>query len=402
MTMQQTATRNETETETETELPKVLIVDDDLRNQFAMNHILEDRGCELFTVGSGLDALELLARHEFAVALLDVQMPGMNGFELSAAMRADAKTKSVPIIFLTAINKEDQHVQRGYEVGAVDYLFKPINTTILQSKVEVFLDLYRQKKELDVMGDLKSAKDDLEQFAAIAGDNLATLLRGVTENTEALERECGGAISSAASAHLRSARGGAQAMQRLLDGLVGYLQIGSGLAPCTSVNLQKIVQDVVKEGAQRSWLGDCEEQQAEIVIASLPTIWGHPVGLSQLFQNLISNAVKLTSRVVKIKSAEVEGEWQILVWANGDTIDRVYHEAAFKVARPEGDGGRCPGDGFELAACKKIAAIHQSKLWLESPPGQGVSFRMTFPKLRSSQMTVARVDSQPLGSGLRA
>lgn len=126
-------------------LPKVLVVDDHKENLVAMRHILAGLGGEVVCVDSGNEALKQLLRNEFAVVLMDVQMPEMNGFETAELIRTQSETKNLPIIFLTAINKEERYVEQGYKLGAVDYLFKPFDSKILCYKVSVFMDLYQQR-----------------------------------------------------------------------------------------------------------------------------------------------------------------------------------------------------------------------------------------------------------------
>lgn len=129
--------------------PKILIVDDKAANLMAMEGLLEELGATLLTASSGQEALALMLKHEFALVLLDVQMPDMDGFETATLMRGMKQTRHLPIIFVTAISKEDEHIFRGYDAGAIDYLFKPINPVILRSKVEVFLTIYRQQRLLE-------------------------------------------------------------------------------------------------------------------------------------------------------------------------------------------------------------------------------------------------------------
>jgi PAS domain S-box-containing protein len=132
---------------------KILAVDDDERNLFAVEEMLRAPGIEVVTATSGADALRHILREEFAVVLLDVQMPGMDGYEVAGLIRSRARSARVPIIFLTAFNKEDLHVVRGYSAGAVDYVFKPIEPLILKSKVEVFVELYRKTEEIRRQGE---------------------------------------------------------------------------------------------------------------------------------------------------------------------------------------------------------------------------------------------------------
>lgn len=130
------------------ETPKILIVDDRPENLLAMGLHFEDEPCTIVKASSGNEALSKTLAHEFAVVLLDVQMPGMDGFETAELMRSNKRTANIPIIFVTAISKEKKHLFKGYEAGAVDYIFKPLAPVILKSKVAVFLSLYDQKKRL--------------------------------------------------------------------------------------------------------------------------------------------------------------------------------------------------------------------------------------------------------------
>jgi PAS domain S-box-containing protein len=127
--------------------PVILIVDDDDRNLFAMERALEHIGTAV-AARSGRDALKLLLKQDFAVVLLDVRMPEMDGYETAALIRARARSRHVPIIFLTGIDKDDAEMLRGYAMGAVDYVFKPVDPIILRSKVSVFVELFEKTREV--------------------------------------------------------------------------------------------------------------------------------------------------------------------------------------------------------------------------------------------------------------
>lgn len=131
------------------EKPNILIVDDRPENLMAAEKIIKPLDAKIHKVHSGEEALSILADKQFAVMLLDVQMPGMNGFETATLIRGNKNTQNTPIIFMTALSREDKFIFEGYEVGAVDYLFKPLEPMILRHKVQVFLDLNRQKRELE-------------------------------------------------------------------------------------------------------------------------------------------------------------------------------------------------------------------------------------------------------------
>jgi two-component system, cell cycle response regulator len=152
--------------------PKILLVDDRRENILVLEAVLEKPGLDIFFATSGNEALSLLLEHEFALILLDVQMPGMDGFETAELIRSREKTMHTPIIFVSAINKEERYVFAGYEKGAVDYLSKPIDETILRSKVNVFVDLYTQKKTVEkAYGELQVALDELERSNKMIMEN---------------------------------------------------------------------------------------------------------------------------------------------------------------------------------------------------------------------------------------
>jgi signal transduction histidine kinase len=152
------------------ERARVLIVDDDERNLLAIKTVLEDVA-EVVVATSGEEALRQLLRNEFAVILLDVFMPGMDGYETAHLIRQRENSKRIPIIFLSAVNKEDAHLIRGYSMGAVDYVFKPVEPLVLRSKVAVFVDLYEKTREIQ----RKAAQEQrlLDENLRIQGERLA-------------------------------------------------------------------------------------------------------------------------------------------------------------------------------------------------------------------------------------
>ncbi|HEU0080376.1 MAG TPA: response regulator, partial [Longimicrobiaceae bacterium] len=126
----------------------ILMVDDRMENLVALEAILQPLGHDLVRATSGPEALRQVLLHDFAVILLDVQMPGMNGFETAQLIKSRERSRATPIIFLTAISKEEEYVFEGYSAGAVDYMFKPFNPAILRSKVAVFVELYLKTVQL--------------------------------------------------------------------------------------------------------------------------------------------------------------------------------------------------------------------------------------------------------------
>ena len=144
---------------------EVLIVDDRPENLLAVESVIENPGLNIIKASTGNEALSLMLDHEFALAILDVQMPGIDGFETAELMRGSEKTRQIPIIFVTALSKEHKYVFKGYESGAVDYLFKPIDPGILRSKVKVFCELFRQKRIIqDQLREIEEKNEDLKKY----------------------------------------------------------------------------------------------------------------------------------------------------------------------------------------------------------------------------------------------
>lgn len=143
--------------------PSILIVDDRHENLVSLEALLRDDNINIFLANSGEEALSLMIDREFSLVLMDVQMPGMDGFEVANLMKGMKKTRNIPIIFVTAISKEQKYIFKGYEVGAIDYIYKPIDSVILKSKVQVFLELFKQKKLYQIQAiELESRVKELE------------------------------------------------------------------------------------------------------------------------------------------------------------------------------------------------------------------------------------------------
>ncbi len=143
----------------------VLIVDDRPENLLAVESVIESPDLNIIKAATGDEALGLMLDHDFALAILDVQMPGIDGFETAELMRGSEKTRQIPIIFVTAISKEHKYVFKGYESGAVDYLFKPIDPGIMRSKVKVFCELFRQKRIIqDHLREIEEKNEGLEKY----------------------------------------------------------------------------------------------------------------------------------------------------------------------------------------------------------------------------------------------
>src|SRR5690606_13949404 len=174
---------------------KFLLVDDLSENLLSLEGLLRREGLMLLKAQSGDEALELLLQHDVALALVDVQMPGLNGFELAELMRGNERTRRIPIIFVTAGSADGQRRFQGYEAGAVDFIQKPIEPGILRSKVDVFFELYRQRQQLAAQRDELAAQAEALKEAARYKD---ILLREINHRIKNLFSLTAGLISLSA------------------------------------------------------------------------------------------------------------------------------------------------------------------------------------------------------------
>ena len=237
-------------------LPKVklLLVDDRKENLFALGSLLEDFDTEIFKAESGGKALDLMVDHDFALAILDVQMPDMDGFELAELMRGADKTKAVPIIFITAAAKTSGFAFRGYETGAVDFLYKPVDPLILKSKVRVFIELDQQKRQLKLqMTQLKAAKEAAETanqlksaFLANMSHEIRTPLGALIGFAELLEDPS--LKASDKSEYVKIIGRSGKALVRLIDDILDLSKVEAGHMEIENIRFSPLtlVQEVVE------------------------------------------------------------------------------------------------------------------------------------------------------------
>ncbi|MFZ6183160.1 response regulator [Nannocystis pusilla] len=260
-----------------------LLVDDTEQNLIALEALLRRDGLNILTARSGFEALELLLVHDVALAFLDVQMPGMDGFELAELMRGTERTKNVPIIFITAGARDGERVFQGYESGAVDFLHKPIDPRVLRSKADVFFELSRQRR------DCTHALRLNEMFVGILGHDLRTPLSAIQTGTEILEQlvidddQRGILRRMFVSSHRMN-----EMIEQLLDLTRARLAGGLGFARARQrVDLFELVQRAVDELRTT-------HSQREVRVETLgdTVTAGDPDRLVQALSNLIGNAIQ--------------------------------------------------------------------------------------------------------------
>ena len=220
-----------------TALINILVVDDIPQNLIAIEALLARPGIALLKAASGAEALELLLVHEVALALVDVQMPNMDGFELAELIRGSERTRAIPLIFLTAASREPSYSFRGYEAGAVDFLYKPIDPKALASKVNVFVELYQQKKQLSQqLEELRRALHLNEMFMAVLGHDLRTPLSVVMNGAMLLPMMTDHPKVAVTAQRIQSS---ARRMTSMVDQLLDLARIRAG-----EMQLKPVAQDI--------------------------------------------------------------------------------------------------------------------------------------------------------------
>ncbi len=361
---------------------KFLLVDDLEANLLALEGLLRRDGLELLRARSGPEALELLLQHEVALALLDVQMPGMDGFELAELMRGTERTRRVPIIFLTAGSNDQQRRFRGYEAGAVDFLFKPIEPHILQSKAGIFFELAQQRDGLIRSAEearaANRAKDD---FLAALSHELRTPLTPVLMTATALEGDA--RLPGDVREQLAMMRRNTELEARLIDDLLDITRIARG-----KLTIQPVAADVhpLLEHTVGIVRSDGLGRDVEVSFAleaERHHVMADPARLQQVFWNLVKNALKFTppGGAVTIRTHN-DDEGRVVVEVK-DTGIGIAAEALPHIfdAFEQGDVAgqhRYGGLGLGLAISRAIVTVHGGAIAAASDgAGQGATFTVT-------------------------
>jgi signal transduction histidine kinase len=424
---------------------KFLLVDDLEENLLALEALLRREGLELLRARSGPEALELLLVHDFALALLDVQMPGMNGFELAELMRGTERTRRVPIIFLTAAATDELRRFRGYEAGAVDFLIKPIAPHVLQSKAEVFFELYRQRQQVACQRDElrriaeererllareKQAREQAEaatrakdEFLAVISHELRSPLNAILGYNCMLRRNSkdSGLLNRTCDIIERNARLQLQLIEDLLDTariISGKLRLEMRLmdiAPVVNDALDVVRPAAEAKGVQLR-IADCGLRIAEegdtigeesalrnpqSAIEESAIVLGDATRLQQVVWNLLSNAIKFTPRGGRVelgvgRDAEL---LRIFVSDTGKGIEPEFLSHVFdRFYQADGSSTRRHGGlGLGLSLVKSVVELHGGEVKAESEgKGRGSTFTVMLPLAINSGM--AAVERPALAS----
>jgi signal transduction histidine kinase len=416
------------------DLVSILLVDDRRENLLALEAILEPLGQTLIRAGSGPEALKQVLVLDPAVILLDVQMPGMNGFEVAEIIKSRERSRTIPIIFLSAISKEDAYVFKGYSMGAVDYVFKPFNPDVLRSKVAVFVDLYVKQRELGRQGELlresQKRELELEHRTSLLEAEARSAAKLSQMNDELHRRQV--ALEQAMGARNRFYASMSHELRTPINAVIGYSTIMLD-------NIYGPLNVKQKEGLQRSLkaarhllelvndvldLSKIEAGKIELTLQpvmfpsliedlfvtvrpladeygstlSLDTggerfnIVSDPRRVRQILLNLLSNAIKFgEGKPIRVlckqcenKSAEIEVIDQGVGIAQDD-IARIFEEFV------QVSESKQPGTGLGLPISRRLAQLLDGTLTVCSKPGEGSAFRLTLPATIEDELAAAEV-----------
>lgn len=399
---------------------KILVVDDREDNLMSIETILEQDDYAIVKANSGVAALKvLLQQQDFTLILMDVQMPDMDGIETANLIYQREKLRHIPIIFITAHNYNDKNIYEGYRVGAVDYIYKPINPELLRIKVGVFAELYQknhqlmeQERKLTLVNldlakeieerriseekvhllnqqllenneNLKATVEELDRFAYVASHDLQEPLRKILVFSDKLlkaKQNFGEDVMLYMSKIVKAS----ERMQKLINDLLIFSRELDSSQGYTEVNLNEVLEDVLSDMEV-----EVEHSGAEIKIGTLPSVWAIPSQMRQLFQNLVSNGVKFkkpdmrpqVSIYEETVTADESGRrfQRIVVADNGIGFDEKYASEIFVVFKRLHSYHEYEGTGVGLSICKKIIDRHNGRISAESKLQQGTRFFVDLP-----------------------
>jgi len=385
---------------------KLLIVDDLPENLRALDALIRDERRRVFQAQSGEEALSLMLEHDFALAILDVQMPGMDGFELAELMRSTSRTRNIPIVFVSAAGRELNYAFKGYETGAVDFLYKPLDPDAVRSKVNVFVTLDQQRREMQrqmealeaarreqevLLGELNATQAELQrslrmrdEFMSLVAHELRTPLNTLFLETQmrSLQLKRGNLPAfnpEQMNNMIKRDERQIKAMIRLIDDMLDVSRMKSGTLSIrpAKVELMGLLERVVNDlSLQAAAAG------ANVVLASHHCVEGYwdEFRIEQVVVNLLTNALRYGGGGTVEVSVEQDGcTARIDVRDHGKGIAPDYIERIFEPYERGTKAGEPKGLGLGLYISRQLAVSHGGQLTVQSTPGQGATFSLTLP-----------------------
>ncbi|WP_395748323.1 response regulator [Prosthecobacter sp.] len=368
---------------------KFLLVDDLEANLDALEGLLQRDGLALLKARSGPEALELLLIHDVALALLDVNMAGMDGFELAELMRGTERTRRVPIIFLTAGAIDQQRRFRGYDAGAVDFIFKPIESHILQSKAGIFYELAMQRETLRITAEeAQAANRAKDHFMAALSHELRTPLTPVLMAVASLQNDS--ALPQETHDLLDMMRRNIELEARLIDDLLDASRIHNGKLTFRPSRVD--VHELLRH-CQESIGWEVQDRRFHFIAefnATRHHVHADPVRLQQVFWNLLKNAVKFTPGTGSVTLRTFNPDDSHIAIQVQDTGVGISPQAMPRIfdAFEQGDASgqtRFGGLGLGLSISKAIVEAHAGTIAADSPgPDLGSTFTVTLALMEAA------------------
>jgi signal transduction histidine kinase len=360
---------------------EILVVDDRPDKLLAVESVLEPLGERLVRASSGDRALRHLLHADVAVILLDVHMPGMDGFETARLARERERSRQTPIIFVTAGDDEAQ-LPRAYALGAVDFIRAPIVPDVLRAKVAVFVELFRTRRALEREAErVRALNEELEAFSYSVSHDLRAPVRHVSGFVDLLRRRAEGALDETARRHLDTIARAASHMGELIDDLLAFSRMGRADVLKSRVDLARLVRELTPDLAPPTGV--------EWVVDGLPEVSGDPAMLRVVLSNLLSNAVKYSrTRArprIEVGSLPSDGEAVIFVRDNGVGFDMRYADKLFGVFQRLHRADEFEGTGIGLATVRRIVYRHGGRTWAEGTPDGGATFYFSLPLRREAE-----------------
>ncbi len=376
----------------------ILLVDDQPGNLLAHESILDEMGENIVKASSGREALDWLLREDFAVILLDVNMPGMDGFETAELIRGRSCLEKTPIIFITGYNTTDLDRLKGYSLGAADYIFLPVIPQVLNSKVRVFVELARQtrliRRQTEILArnnqeqtrqlqiiqklnqECQEANKELEGFCHTVSHDLRAPVRGIVGFSQLLVQDYGSKLDEEGKRLLGIVQSESQRMGRLVDELLHFSHLGRRTLRKSALDMTAIAKSVFEDLVARH-----AGRRPELELKPLPPACGDATLIRQVFINLLSNAIKFTGRreVARIEiGSQSESQRNIYyVKDNGAGFDAKHANKLFGLFERLHGQEEFEGTGVGLALVKRIIHRHGGRIWAESNVTEGTTFYFT-------------------------
>jgi signal transduction histidine kinase len=361
----------------------VLLVDDLHENLVALEALIRQPGRRIFQARSGDEALSLMLEHPFALAILDVQMPVMNGFELAELMRGTERTRGIPIVFVSAAGRELNYAFRGYETGAVDFLYKPLDPVAVRSKVNVFVDLFRQRQELQAaQGELERAVTMRDDFMSMVSHELRNPLNSVYLQAQLRRKMLSGPTPPDRATMLRMVERDERqirSMIRLLDDMLDVSRLRTGrLAmdpkPFDLAELGRRVVEVISEQAAAAGIA------VTLEAPDMLPLEGDEFRIEQVINNLLTNALRYgDGKPVAVTVSAGEGRALVSVRDRGMGIAPADQERIFQQFERTAGSAQVPGLGLGLYIARQIVEAHRGRLEVVSEVGKGSEFILYLP-----------------------